>query len=146
MQLPDWVLMCSARCLDRRESSCDLMGTWVFGSSHFLVRCCSLLPLLLEDQVEPDRFIFLPFLLENQEVDQFCLEREETSKQPPSLPTFTDCCTKFTDVFFFRFGTLLWKLCLKFSFQMFLSSLPFAPGGLEQFSHVSFCPPLEKSC
>jgi hypothetical protein len=29
---------------------------------------------------------------------------------------------------------------------MFLSSLPFAPGGLEQFSHVSFCPSLEKSC
>jgi len=86
MQLPDWVLMCSARCLDRRESSCDLMGTWVFGSSHFLVRCCSLLPLLLEDQVEPDLSIFLPFLLENQEVDQFCLEREETSKLPPSLP------------------------------------------------------------
>ncbi len=109
MQLPDWVLMCSARCLDRRESSCDLMGTWVFGSSHFLVRCCSLLPLLLEDQVEPDRFIFLPFLLENQEVEQFCLEREETSKQPPSLPTFTDCCTKFTDVFFFQ----IWNFALE---------------------------------
>jgi hypothetical protein len=85
------------------------MGTWVFGSSHFLVRCCSLLPLLLEDQVEPDRFIFLPFLLENQEVEQFCLEREETSKQPPSLPTFTDCCTKFTDVFFFQ----IWNFALE---------------------------------
>jgi hypothetical protein len=41
--------------------------------------------LLLEDQVEPDLSIFLPFLLENQEVDQFCLEREETSKLPPYL-------------------------------------------------------------
>jgi hypothetical protein len=95
------------------------MGSWDFGSSHFLVRCCSLLPLLLEDQVELDLSIFLPFLLENQEVDQFGLEREETSKLPPSLPTSTDCCTKFSDEFFFQ----IWNFALETLLEVYFSNV-----------------------